>query len=152
VRDKRHDWLYERQKQPIKQYLLERFAGQLADELSAWPPADLEWETEALQRRWQAGAAGRPGERVVRYALELARLDLRRQWEEIDRRLQGEADAWWTTPEERSAGQLLVKLLTERCLWLKEEASGARLTRDDLCAALGLVEQHLFKVTVGSGH
>jgi hypothetical protein len=149
VRDKRHDWLYERQKQPIKQYLLERFAAELAAELAAWPPPDLEWETEALRRRWQAGVEQRPAELVVRYAIELARLDLRRQWEEIDRRMQGEADGWWRTPEEKAAGQLLVRLLTERCLWLKEEASGARLSRDDLCAALDQVEQKLFKVTMG---
>jgi hypothetical protein len=147
VRDKRYDWLYERQKQPVKQYLLERFAGELAGEVAAWPPADLAWETEALRLRWQAGAARPPGELVIRYALELARLDLQRQWEEIDRRMQGEADTWWRTPEERSAGQLLVKFLTERCLWLKEEASGARLTRADLCGALDLVERVLFKVT-----
>jgi len=149
VRDTRYDWLYERQKQPIKQHLLERFAGQLADEVAAWPPPDLEWESEALQRRWQAGTERRPGERVVRYALTLARLDLRREWEEIDRRMRGEADRWWPTPGERSAGQLLVKLLSERCLWLKEEASGAHLTRDDLCGALDLVERRLFKVSLG---
>jgi hypothetical protein len=149
MRDKRYDWLYERQKQPIKQYLLERFAGQLAEEVAAWPPPDLEWESEALRRRWQAGAERRPAEPVIRYALELARLDLRREWEEIDRRMQGEASRWWATPEERSAGQLLVKLLTERCLWLKEEASGARLTREDLCGALEAVERRLFKVTLG---
>ncbi len=149
MRDKRYDWLYERQKQPIKQYLLERFAGDLADELAAWPPADLEWESEASRRRWQPGAECHPGELVIRYALELARLDLRREWDEIDRRMRGEADGWWRSPEEKSAGMLLVKLLTERCLWLKEEASGARLTRDDLCGALELVEHRLFKVTLG---
>jgi hypothetical protein len=149
VRDKRYDWLYERQKQPIKQYLLERFAEELAAELQAWPPADLEWETEALQRRWQAGAAGRPAELVVRYALQLARLDLNREWDEIDRRMRGEADGWWVTPEERSAGQLLVRLVTERCLWLKERAEGAHLTRADLCQAVELVEKRLFKVTLG---
>ncbi len=149
MRDKRHDWLYERQKKPVKQYLLERFADELAGEVAAWPPSDLEWESEALRRRWQAGAERRPGELVIRYALAVARLDLRREWEEIDRRLQGEADAWWRTPEERSAGQLLVRLLTERCLWLKERASGARLTRDDLCAALDLVERRLYQVTPG---
>lgn len=147
MRDKRYDWLYERQKQPIKQYLVERFAGELAGELAAWPPADLAWETEALRRRWQAGAAGPPGERVIRYALELARLDLQRRWDEIDQRMEREADGWWRTPEERLAGQLLVRLLTERCLWLKEQASGARLTRDDLCGALELVERRLFQVT-----
>lgn len=149
MRDKRYDWLYQRQKQPIKQYLLERFAGDLADELAAWPPADLEWESEALQRRWQVGVERRPGELVIRYALVLARLDLRREWDEIDRRMLGEADGWWRSPEEKSAGMLLVKLLTERCLWLKEEASGARLTRDDLCGALELVEQRIFRVTLG---
>jgi len=149
VRDKRYDWLHERQKQPIKQFLIERFAGELAEEVAAWPPADLEWESEALRRRWETGAAQRPGQQVIRYALELARLDLRREWEEIDRWMQGEADGWWTTPGERSAGQLLVRLLPERCLWLKERASGARLTREDLCGALDLVERRLFKVTLG---
>lgn len=149
MRDRRYDWLYERQKQPIKQYLLERFAAELAAELEAWPPPDLEWESEALRRRWQAGATRPPGELVVRYALQIARLDLDREWEEIDRRMRGEAGGWWHTPEERSAGQLLVKLITERCLWLKERASGARLTRADLCGAIGLVEKELFKVTLG---
>jgi hypothetical protein len=148
VRDRRYDWLYERQKQPIKQYLMERFASDLAAELRSWPPPELEWETEALQRRWQAGAARPPGELVVRYALQLARLDLNREWEEIDRRLRGEADGWWTTPEEKVAGLLLVTLVTERCLWLKERASGAHLTRADLCEAIGLVEKELFKVTL----
>ncbi len=147
MRDKRYDWLYERQKQPIKAYLLERFAEELAAELRAWPPPDLEWETEALRLRWQAGAARPPGELVVRYALQLARLDLNREWDEIDRRLRGEADGWWVTPEERSAGQLLVRLITERCLWLKERAEGAHLTRTDLCQAVELVEKALFKVT-----
>lgn len=147
MRDKRYDWLYERQKQPIKAYLLERFAEELAAELRAWPPPDLEWETEALRLRWQAGAARPPGELVVRYALQLARLDLEREWDEIDRRLRGEADGWWVTPEERCAGQLLVRLITERCLWLKERAEGARLTRGDLCGAIDLVERQLFKVT-----
>ena len=40
MRDRRYDWLYERQKQPIKQHLLERFAAELAAEIAAWPPPD----------------------------------------------------------------------------------------------------------------
>jgi len=148
VRDRRFDWLYERQKQPVREYILERFAEELAAELAAWPPPDLEWESEALRRRWQGGAAGRPREQVVRYALELARLDLARQWEEIDRRMGGEAALHWQTDDERSAGHLLVSLLTERCLALKEHAEGARLTREDLVRALGLVERRLFRVAL----
>lgn len=148
MRDKRFDWLYERQKQPVKEYILERFAEELAGELSAWPPPELEWESEALRRRWQGGAAGKPRDQVLRYALEMARLDLSRQWEEIDRRMGGEAALHWQTDEERAAGHLLVSLLTERCLVLKEYAEGARLTRQDLAGALSLVERRLFRVTL----
>jgi hypothetical protein len=148
VRDKRFDWLYQRRKQPVKEYLLERFAEELAGELAAWPPPVMEWESEALRLRWQGGAAVRPRDQVVRYALELARLDLAREWEEIDRRLGGEAALHWQTDDERSAGHLLVGLLTERCLALKERAEGARLTRQDLVGALVLVERRLFTVTL----
>jgi hypothetical protein len=148
VRDKRYDWLYERQKQPVKQYILERFAGELADELRAWPPPDLEWESEALRRRWQQGAAAPPREAVVRCALELARLDLLREFEAIEQRLAGDAGGALLTEGERAAAHLLVRLLTERCLSLKEYAEGARLTRDDLVGALGLVERTLFRVTL----
>lgn len=147
MRDRRFDWLYERQKQPVKEYILERFAGELADELAAWPPPDLAWESEALRQRWQAGAARKPRDQVVRYALEIARLDLARAWEEIDRRMQGEAALHWQTDDERAAGHLLVGLVTEKCLALKEYAEGARLTREDLVGALGLVERRLFRVT-----
>ena len=38
VRDRRWDFLYDRQRQPVKAYVLERFAEELAEELRAWPP------------------------------------------------------------------------------------------------------------------
>lgn len=147
MRDRRYDWLYERQKQPVRQYVLERFAEELAEELRGWPPPDLEWESEALRRRWQAGAAAPPREAVVRYALELARLDLQREFEAIERSLAGDGGGTLQSEGERAAVHLLVRLLTERCLSLKEYAEGARLTRGDLVTALGLVERRLFRVT-----
>ncbi|MBK9516257.1 MAG: hypothetical protein IPO09_02680 [Anaeromyxobacter sp.] len=147
MRDRRFDWLYERQKQPVKQYILERFAQELADELAAWPPADLEWESEALRARWGPGAAAPPRQAVLRLSLELARLDLARQFEAVEQltqaggALQGDAEA--------AAAHLLLRLLTERCLSLKEYADGARLTREDLVGALHLAERRLFRVTEG---
>ena len=147
MRDRRYDWLYERQKQPVKAYVLERFAGELAEELRAWPPSDLEWESEEERRRWQPGAAAPPREAVLRLVMEAARLDLARAWEALEqllaveggRRLQGEGEA--------AAVHLLTRLVTERCLELKERAEGLRLTREDLGAAVGLVERQLFRVT-----
>jgi hypothetical protein len=149
VRDRRYDWLYERQKQPVKAYILTRFAGELADELRAWPPPDLEWESEALRHRYQAGAAAPPREAVVRCALELARLDLLRQFEAVEERLATGGGGTLQSDDERAAVHLLMRLLTERCLSLKEHAEGARLTRQDLVGALGEVERGLFRVTLG---
>jgi hypothetical protein len=149
VRDRRYDWLYERQKQPVKRYILERFAGELADELRGWPPPDLAWESEALRQRYQAGAAAPPRDQVVRFALEAARLDLRREWDELERRLAEEGPRHWQDAAEAAAGHLLLRLVTERCLSLKEYAEGARLSREDLVGAIDLVEQRLFRVTLG---
>jgi hypothetical protein len=148
LRDRRYDWLYERQKQPVKQYILERFAVELADELRAWPPPDLEWESEPLRLRYQEGTATAPREAVVRSALALARLDLLREFEAIEQRLASDDGGVLQSGAERAAVHLLVRLLTERCLSLKEYADGARLTRDDLAGALGLVERTLFRVTL----
>jgi hypothetical protein len=147
VRDRRWDFLYDRQKQPVKAYLLERFAEQLARELEAWPPPFAEWVSEDLRRRWAAGAAERPREDVLRFALELARLDLLRELEEADRRLRAEAHRL-RTPAEEAALHLLVRLVTEECLGLKEHAEAARIRREDLAEMLGLVERRLFRVTL----
>lgn len=147
MRDRRWDYLYERQKQPVKRYLQERFAEVLAEELAAWPPPVVEWVSDDLRRRWAIGLEARPRDEVVRTALELSRLDLQRAFEEIDRRLRsGELD--WRTPEEEAAAHLLVRFVTEKCLALKEHAEGAHLTRADLVEIVDLVERRLFRVVV----
>jgi hypothetical protein len=148
VRDRRWDFLYDRQRQPVKDYLLGRFAEELARELAAWPPPFLEWVSDELRARWAAGAAERPRDDVLRFALEVARLDLLREFEEIERRLAAESHRL-QTPAEEAALHLLVRLVTEQCLGLKEHAEGARLQRADLAAMLHDVERRLFRVTLG---
>jgi hypothetical protein len=148
VRDRRWDFLYDRQKQPVKAYVLERFAEELARELSAWPPPFVEWVSEELRARYAAGAAERPRDDVLRFALELARLDLLRDFEEVERRL-ARGGHRLRSPAEEAALHLLVRLVTERCLGLKEHADGMRLGREDLAAALDQVERRLFRVTLG---
>jgi hypothetical protein len=147
VRDRRWDFLYDRQRQPVKAYVLGRFAEELAAELAAWPPPFVEWVSEELRARWAAGAAERPRDDVFRFALELARLDLLREFEEVDRRLRAEEHRL-QTPAEEAAAHLLVRLLTERCLGLKEHAEALRLAREDLAGALLDVERRLFRVTL----
>jgi hypothetical protein len=147
VRDRRWDFLYDREKQPVKGYVLDRFAGELAGELEAWPPASLEWSSEELRARWGAGAAERPREDVLRFALEIARLDLVRDFEGVERHLAADAHRLHT-PAEAAALHLLVQLVTEKCLGLKEYAEAARIRREDLAAMLHEVERRLFRVTL----
>jgi hypothetical protein len=146
VRDRRWDFLYDRRRRPVKAYVLERFAEELAAELAAWPPPFVEWVSEELRARWAAGAAERPRDEVVRLALELARLDLLREFEEVERRLR---EGGLRGPAEEAALHLLVRLLTEKCLGLKEYAERMRLSRDELALALREVERRLFRVTIG---
>ena len=147
MRDRRWDFLYDRQRQPVKAYVLERFAQELAEELRGWPPPFVDWVSEELRARWSAGAAERPREDVVRLALELSRLDLLREFEEVERQLAREAYRL-KTPAEEAALHLLVRLLTERCLGLKEYAESMRLSREDLAGCLVDVERRLFRVTL----
>jgi hypothetical protein len=147
VRDRRWDFLYDRQRQPVKAYVLERVAEELAAELAAWPPPFIDWVSDELRARWAAGAAERPREDVVRFALELAGLDLVREFEQLERRLHAEAHRLQSKAEE-AALHLLVLLLTERCLGLKEYAAAMRLSREDLAGSLVDVERRLFRVTL----
>jgi hypothetical protein len=147
VRDRRWDFLYDRQKQPVKAYVLSRFAEELAADLAAWPPPFVEWVSEELRRRWEAGLAERPRDDVIRFALELARLDLLREFEEVERRLRDEPHRV-QSPAEEAALHLLVRLVTEKCLGLKEHADKLKLRREDLAACLGDVERRLFRVTL----
>ena len=148
MRERRWDFLYDLQKQPVREVILERFADALARELQAWPPA-AEWVSEEAARRYRAGLATAPRPEVVRLALELARLDLAREHEAFDERMRNDAGGTCRADGEREALQLLVLFVTEQCLSLKEWAQGARLSRADLVRAVGLAERRLFRVTLG---
>jgi hypothetical protein len=149
VRDRRWDYLYDRQKQPVREVIVEKFAEHLAEELRQWPPPFVEWVTDELRARYAAGVAERPRDDVLRFALELARLDLAREYEAYEERIVNEKARRWLTPAEEASGHLLVLLLTEQCHELKEHAEGAKLTRADLVRALDLLERRLFLVTLG---
>jgi hypothetical protein len=147
MRDRRWDFLYDRQRQPVKTYVLERFAEELARELAAWPPPFLEWVSDELRARWAPGAAEKPRDDVVRLALALARLDLLREWDAQERLLQTDAHRL-QSPAEEAAVHLLTVFLTEKCLGLKEYAENIPMSRQDLAGALDDVERRMFKVTL----
>lgn len=143
MRDRRFDWLYDRQRQPVKEFILERFAEELARELAAWPPPFVEWVSPELRARWASGMEAPPREEVLRLALRLARLDLRREFEEGERLLRAEGHRL-RSPAEEASSHLLVRFVSEKCLGLKEWAEGAHLTREDLVRSVEMAERRLF--------
>jgi len=147
ARERRWDFLYERDQVPVKEFVLARFAEDLAKDLAAWPPPFVEWVSEELRARYAAGLAERPREQVVRFALHVAKLDLLRDFDAIDRLMGDETQRHWQTPAEAAAGHLLVRLVTEKCLALKEWVTGLRLGRADLVDAVAQAEKKLFLVT-----
>lgn len=147
MRTRRWDFLYELQKQPVKTFILGKFAEELARDLASWPPDFAEWVSEELRTRWAAGAADRPRDDVLRFALEIARLELVREFEEVERRLEAGTHRL-QSPSEEAALHLLVRLVTEQCLALEERAAGAKIRRPELAAALDDVERRLFRVTL----
>ncbi len=149
MRDRRWDFLYDRQKEPVRDVVVARFAEELARELGSWPPPFADWVTDELRRRWARGMEERPREEVLRLALELARLDLVREHEAFEDRMRNEAAVVCRDDRERDSLQLLVFFVTEQCLSLKEWAEGARLSRADLARAVELAERGLFRVTLG---
>ena len=142
-RDRRWDYLYDVGRQPVKEYVLARFARELADELRGWPLPFDECVPGELLARHAAGLAERPRDVVVRFALRLSRLELRREFDEVDRLVQGESSLHWQSRSEAAAGHLLVRLVTERCLELMERASGLGLSRAALAGAVASAEELL---------
>jgi hypothetical protein len=145
--ERRWDFLYERDQSPVKEFVLARFAEELAHDLAAWPPPFVEWVSEELRTRYAAGLAERPREQVVRFALHVAKLDLLRDFAAIDRLMGDETQRHWHTPTEAAAGHLLVRLVTEECLALKEWVTGIRLARADLVDVVAQAEKRLFHAT-----
>jgi hypothetical protein len=147
VRDRRWDFLYERNKEPVKEFILARFAEELAEDLADWPPPFVEWVSEELRARYAAGLTERPREQVVRFALHVAKLDLLRDFDAIDHLMGDETQRHWQTPAEAATGHLLVRLVTEKCLALKEWVTGVPLGRADLADVVAQAEKRLFLVS-----
>jgi hypothetical protein len=144
----RWDWLYEVRPQPLKDYVLDRVAKELGDEIDRWPPRIESWESEEARLRFQPlleGRVGRPPRGPLRLALRLARWDLQREFELIDKYMQGQHY------KEDAPGQydfdlamFLWRYLTDQILSFKEQV-GSRFTRAELCGVVDRLEKRLLE-------
>ena len=142
----RWDWLYEVRSRPIKEFVLDRVARELGDEIDAWPPRIESWESEEARRRFQPlmeGRAGRPPKGPLRLALRLARWDLQREFERVDAYMtSGHHRDDAPGPYDVDLAMFIWRYLVDQVLAFKEQA-GMGFSRDDLCTVIDRLEKRL---------
>ncbi len=130
----RWDFLYDLSPRPAVEVLLDEAAKVIASDLACWPPPLESAEPELVP----VLRGDRPHRDVYREAFACARLDLRHEYEELERQ-----EAASSLPrEERQAARFLWHYLAERAFELND-AVESRLSRRDLVALLDRVEKRL---------
>ena len=142
----RWDHLYELKPVPLSEALVEEAARLLAQDLALWPPAVESWTSEQDAARFGpllAAGAPRPEAGVWAAAFRLARLELMREFEQIDEFMRSEG---WRAHFGPGAGLdqmiFLSRYLTEHMLSLAEATEG-RIKRAQLVDLLLRAERRL---------
>lgn len=140
----RWDFLADQKPRELKDYVLDRVAERLADELRAFPPS-LEWIDSSLRQRYDEVLArtSMPGSGTLRVACELARRELSREYELID--------AFWRSGAYREHLPNALEEMSAHfvCGWLVDsvlafqEAAANKFARRELVALVEKVEDRL---------
>ena len=143
----RWDYLADQKPQTIKETVLGLVADELTSEIRAWPPRTSEWLDPAQQERFGPVLLrpGMPELDTLRVACELARLELLREVELVDR--------FWRSsrrtellpaPLEEETAQFLILWLVESALEF-QEAVQHRFRRAELTGLVERVEDRLLR-------
>jgi len=149
----RWDYLIDREPQELKDYVLDRVAERLAADLRAWPPTVDEWLDEAARQRFRAAIErpSAPGRPTLRVACEIARRELLRDYDLIDRFWRSGAHRELLPDElEETTAHFVTRYLVDAALAFQELAKG-KFARRDLVALLekvedGLLQGHRFRL------
>ncbi len=141
------EWLYEREKQPLKDYVLDEVAGRLAGAALDFPPSVEAWEDDRRRQRFEpllARAHGRPSDAALRCAVKLYRWELERDLAAIDRYLGGSAPEELAL-DERETAIFLWQHWLEETLAFKEYAQ-EKFRWSELAGLADRLEARLFRV------
>lgn len=143
----RWDHVLDRKPQELKDYVLDEVAKQLVEDLLSWPPRVEEWTDEALRLRYEP-VLRRPGVPLTdtwRVALEMARLELLREYELIDRFCRSpDARALLPSPLEEQSAHFLARYLVDAALDFQEHGQG-KFRRSDLVLLVEKIEQRILR-------
>ncbi len=135
----RWDFLYEKKAVSLSEHLVDEFAGFVAQDLAGWPLAIDSFATPEDAARFApllAPDSPRPGASIYLGAFLLARLELEREYEQIDEFMRNERwRAYATSGRSYDAMILISRYLTEQMLSVLERTEG-RVNRARLAECL----------------
>ena len=143
----RWDRILEQKPQELKDYVLDKVAEQLAEDLRNFPPPIDEWLDEALKARYANVLArlGRPELETYRVACGLAREEMLREYELIDRFCRsGELRRLLPNELEEQSAHFMTRYLVDSALAFQEYAQG-KFRRADLVTLVEKVEDRLLR-------
>lgn len=143
----RWERILDQKPQELRDYVLDKVADQLAEDLRNFPPPIAEWLDDALRARYAKvlSRLGRPELETVRVACELAREEMLREYERID--------AFCRSPEyrrllpnelEEQTAHFITRYLVDGALAFQEYA-GDKFRRRDLVTLMEKIEDRLLR-------
>ena len=143
----RWDHLLDRKPQELKDYVLDQVADRIVAEVRAWPPTLDEWLDDAARRRFRTAIErpSPPGLSTLRVACEMARRELLRDYESIDRFWRSGAYRELIPDElEETTAHFVTQYLVDAALAF-QELTGDRFARRELLTLLEKIEDRLLQ-------
>jgi|GEM_PF-1449066 len=143
----RWDFLEGKKPQELKEFVLDQVADELAKDLRAFPPPIEEWLDESLHLRFQSvlGRTTKPELETLRVACELARRELLRDYELIDRFCRSpEWKRLLPEPLEEETAHFVTRYLVDSALAFQEFAKG-KFKRSELVSLIERIEERLLR-------
>ena len=143
----RWDHLLEQKPQELRDYVLDRVADQLARDVRDFPPPIEEWLDDALRARYARVLArlGKPELDTMRVACELARREMLREYELIDRFCRSpEYKRLLPNELEEQTAHFLTRYLVDSALTFQEQTQG-KFRRAELVALMEKIEDRLLR-------
>src|SRR5437763_13195720 len=143
----RWDHILDQKPQELKDYVLDKAAGQMVEDLRTFPPRIEEWLDAAMQSRYAnvLSRLGRPELDTYRVACELAREEMLREYEMIDRFCRSDEYRRLLPNElEEQSAHFITRYLVDSALQF-QEATQEKFRRRDLVALVEKIEDRLLR-------
>ena len=143
----RWERILDQKPQELRDYVLDKVADQLADDLRNFPPPIEEWLDDALKSRYARVVArtGRPELETYRVACELAREEMLHEYEKIDAFCRSsEFKRLLPNELEEQSAHFMTRYLVDGALAF-QEYGGDKFRRADLVTLMEKIEDRLLR-------